>query len=310
MSLGESNAASLESSTPLATDAQVTKARLADYIALTKPRLSLMSIITALLGYFAADPIKNLPVFFALTIGTSLAAAGAAILNQWFERRPDALMHRTADRPLPRGVIQPTTALILGLLTSFIGVGILFVWTHPITAWLGLATVLIYIAIYTPLKRVTPLSTEIGALPGAIPPLMGWVAAEGMVTTLGWVLFGILLTWQMPHFMAISWMYREDYERGGFKMLVLCNHGATKISYAAIVYTILLIVVTSIPIVLSITGPIYAIGAILLSAFIGIRAWQFFKATDKDRPARSLFFASIIHLPLLFAVLVIDRWVF
>lgn len=310
MSLGESNAAGLEPSTPLVTDTQVSKARLADYIALTKPRLSLMSIITALLGYFAADPIKNLPVFFALTIGTSLAAAGAAILNQWIERKPDALMHRTADRPLPRGVIQPTTALVLGILTSVIGVVILFVWTHPITAWLGLATVLIYIAIYTPLKRVTPLSTEIGALPGAIPPLMGWVAAEGTVTTLGWVLFGILLTWQMPHFMAISWMYREDYKRGGFKMLVLCKQGATKISYAAIIYTILLVAVTSIPIVLSITGPIYAIGATILSAFIGIRAWQFFKATDKDRPARSLFFASIIHLPLLFAVLVVDRWVF
>ncbi len=257
MSLGKINAVRIETSTPLVTANPVNKARLADYIALTKPRLSLMSIITALLGYFAADPVKNLPVFFALTIGTSLAAAGAAILNQWLERIPDALMERTADRPLPRGVIQPTTALILGILTSVVGVGVLFIWTHPMTAWLGLATVVIYIAIYTPLKRVTPLSTEIGALPGAIPPLMGWIAAEGTVTTLGWVLFGILLTWQMPHFMAISWMYRDDYERGGFKMLVLCKNGATKISYAAILYTILLIAVTLVPVVLSITGPIY-----------------------------------------------------
>jgi heme o synthase len=310
MSLGKINAVRIETSTPLVTANPVNKARLADYIALTKPRLSLMSIITALLGYFAADPVKNLPVFFALTIGTSLAAAGAAILNQWLERIPDALMERTADRPLPRGVIQPTTALILGILTSVVGVGVLFIWTHPMTAWLGLATVVIYIAIYTPLKRVTPLSTEIGALPGAIPPLMGWIAAEGTVTTLGWVLFGILLTWQMPHFMAISWMYRDDYERGGFKMLVLCKNGATKISYAAILYTILLIAVTLVPVVLSITGPIYSIGSTILSAFMGIRAWQFFKATSKDRPAKNLFFASIIHLPLLFAILVVDRWVF
>ncbi|MDA0348495.1 MAG: heme o synthase [Verrucomicrobia bacterium] len=310
MSLGEPKLASIESSSTVATEAVAKKTRLADYIELTKPRLSLMSIITALLGYFAAGPEKNLPVFFALTIGTSLAAAGAAILNQWYERKPDSLMERTSQRPLPRGVILPATAFILGTILSIAGIAILFVWTHVITAWLGLATVLIYIVIYTPLKRVTPLSTEIGALPGAIPPLMGWVAAEGNVTTLGWVLFGILLTWQMPHFMAISWMYREDYQRGGFRMLVLANNGAVKISYSALIYTILLIAITMVPVALSITGPIYAIGATALSAFIGFRAWQFFKANDKDQPARNLFFSSIIHLPLLFAVLVVDRWVF
>ena len=310
MSLGEPKMASIESSSTVVTGTEVNKARLADYFALTKPRLSLMSIITALLGYFAAGPEKNLAVFFALTIGTSMAAAGAAILNQWYERKPDSLMERTSQRPIPRGVIHPTTAFILGTICSIAGVAILFVWTHAITAWLGLATVIIYIVIYTPLKRVTPLSTEIGALPGAIPPLMGWVAAEGTVTTLGWVLFGILLTWQMPHFMAISWMYREDYQRGGFRMLVLANNGAVKISYSAIIYTILLIAITLVPVALAITGLIYSIGATVLSAFIGLRAWQFFKANDKDQPARNLFFASIIHLPLLFAVLVVDRWVF
>jgi len=310
MNLGEPKLASFESSSTVITEPVVAKARLTDYIELTKPRLSLMSIITALLGYFAAAPDKNLPVFFGLTIGTTMAAAGAAILNQWYERKQDGLMERTAQRPLPRGVIQPRTALILGTLLSIVGVAILFVWTHTATAWLGLATVVIYIAVYTPLKRVTPLSTEIGALPGAIPPLMGWVAAEGTVTTLGWVLFGILLTWQMPHFMAISWMYREDYQRGGFRMLVLANNGAVKISYSAIIYTILLIAVTLVPLALSITGPIYSVGATILSTFIGLRAWQFFKATQKDQAARNLFFASIIHLPLLFAVLVIDRWIF
>ena len=182
-----------------------------------------MSIITALLGYFAADPVKNIPVFLGLTIGTSLAAAGAAVLNQWLERIPDGRMDRTSSRPLPQGIIRPGTALFLGICCSIAGIAVLFIWTHPATAWLGLATVLIYIAIYTPLKKVTPLATEIGALPGAIPPLMGWIAAEGTVTTLGWVLFGILLAWQMPHFMAISWMYRNDYKRGGFRMLVLAK---------------------------------------------------------------------------------------
>ncbi|MCZ6675351.1 MAG: heme o synthase [Verrucomicrobia bacterium] len=310
MSPGEPNTASIESSSALITETTVNKARWSDFIELTKPRLSLMSIITALLGYFAADPAKNLPVFFGLTIGTTLTAAGAAVLNQWMERGPDKKMERTCNRPLPRGVIQPTTALALGLIYSIAGIAVLFFWTHPVTAWLGLATVLIYIVIYTPLKRVTPLSTEIGALPGAIPPLMGWIAAEGSVSTLGWVLFGILLTWQMPHFMAISWMYRKDYERGGFRMLVLANNGATKISYSAILYTILLIAITLTPVALSLTGPVYSAGATLLSAFIAWRAWQFFKACDMDQPARNLFIASIIHLPLLFAVLVVDRWMF
>jgi heme o synthase len=310
MSLGEPKLARIESAPSVITEPVINKARLVDYVELTKPRLSLMSIITALLGYFAAGPEKNVSVFFALTIGTSMAAAGAAILNQWYERKPDSLMERTSQRPLPRGVIHPTTAFILGTMLSIVGVAILFAWTHVITAWLGLATVLIYIIIYTPLKRVTPLSTEIGALPGAIPPLMGWVAAEGTVTTLGWVLFGILLTWQMPHFMAISWMYRKDYERGGFRMLVLAKNGAVKIRYCAIIYTFFLIVITLVPPALAITGPIYLTGATILSAFIGWRAWQFFKAIDMDQPARKLFFASIIHLPLLFAVLVVDRWVF
>jgi protoheme IX farnesyltransferase len=309
MNVGDQNTV-IEPTSPLIQNSTVNKARLADFIELTKPKLSLLSIITALLGYFAADPVKNLPVFFGLMLGTSLAAAGAAVLNQWIERGPDKKMERTQNRPLPRGVIQPSTALILGLAFSVIGVAVLFVWTNPFTAWLGLATVAIYLGIYTPMKRVTPLATEIGALPGAIPPLMGWVAAEGTISILGWVLFGIMMAWQMPHFMAISWMYRKDYARGGFRMLVLANNGAVKISYCAILYTILLIVITFIPIALSITGPIYSAGATLLSAFIGWRAWQFFKAVDMDQPARKLFLASIIHLPLLFAVLVVDQWMY
>tara|TARA_Y100000588_G_scaffold387577_1_gene485657 strand:+ start:9390 stop:10322 length:933 start_codon:yes stop_codon:yes gene_type:complete len=310
MSLSDPNTAGLESSAPLIAETPASRAKFSDFFMLTKPRLSLMCIITALLGYFAADPLTNLPVFFGLTLGTSLAAAGAAVLNQWSERDHDKLMERTQLRPLAKGVIQPMTALVLGLACSFAGVAILFLWTNSVTASLGLATIFIYIAIYTPLKRVTPLSTEIGALPGAIPPLMGWIAAEGSVSTLGWVLFGILFAWQMPHFMAISWIYRKDYERGGFKMLVLSEKGSAKIGYSCIAYTVLLIAITLVPLALSITGHVYSAGAILLSAFIGWRAWQFFKAKEKDQPSRNLFIASIIHLPLLFAVLVIDRWIY
>ena len=214
MSLSDPNTAGIESSAPLIVETPASRAKFSDFISLTKPRLSLMSIITALLGYFAVDPIRNLPVFFGLTIGTSLAAAGAAVLNQWLERAPDKLMERTRMRPLSRGVIQSSAALFFGLICSATGVVILFIWTNPVTASLGLATIFIYIAIYTPLKRVTPLSTEIGALPGAIPPLMGWIAAEETVSTLGWVLFGILFTWQMPHFMACL-LYTSPSPRDG-----------------------------------------------------------------------------------------------
>lgn len=280
-------------------------------VELSKPRLSLMSVITALLGYFAANPSHGISVFIYLTIGTSLAAAGAATINQWQERDLDAKMNRTKSRPLPSNEIQMSTALILGTIMSILGIALLYWGTNIQTAALGLATIVTYNLIYTPLKMVTRWNTEIGAIPGAIPPLMGWMAAEGSISTLGWILFAILFTWQMPHFMAISWMYKDDYAQGGFKMLVLEENGATKIARSAIAYTILLIIATLAPLYFeNMTGWLYTIGAILLSLFIGLRSIQFFVAKNKDATARKLFFASIIHLPLLFIVLVVDRWVF
>lgn len=263
------------------------------------------------MGYFAANPKHGISVFIFLTVGTTLCAAGAAIINQWQERDEDALMNRTKDRPLPTRQIPMTTALILGLVMAVAGVAILILGTNLQTGLLGLGTVVIYNIIYTPLKLHTRWNTEIGAIPGAIPPLMGWMAAEGSVSALGWILFAILFTWQMPHFMAISWMYREDYKRGGFKMLVLEENGARKVSIVALVYTVLLIAASLAPLYFAgMTGLVYTIGAILLSLFIGWRSIQFVTARNKDATARKLFFASIIHLPLLFAVLVVDRWVF
>ena len=281
-----------------------------EFVQLTKPRLSMMSIITALLGYFAARPAGDIIVFLSLVVGTTLAAAGSAILNQWWEREEDSQMVRTRKRPLPRGAIGMPTALWMGLIFSCAGVVALCLGTQLVVGMLALATVFIYIILYTPLKKVTPLATEIGALPGAIPPLMGWIAAEGSVSVLGWIIFGVLFTWQMPHFMAISWIYREDYRRGGFRVLALDNGGAKKISWSALIYTLLLIVITALPVFLALTGWVYAIASTLVSAFMGWRAWQFFRARDKDIPARNLFHASIIHLPLLFVILVIDRWIF
>ncbi len=300
----------MESSNTISSPTVPTKASFGTYVELTKPRLSLMSIITALLGYFAANPSLNFPVFFFLTLGTTLSAAGAAIINQWQERDQDALMERTKDRPLVTNQIPMKTALRLGLAMAVAGVVILFLGTNLQTGLLGLATVVIYNIIYTPLKLHTRWNTEVGAIPGAIPPLMGWMAAEGSISALGWILFAILFAWQMPHFMAISWMYREDYKRGGFKMLVLEDNAATKVSIVALIYTILLVVASLAPLYFAgMTGMVYAVGAVLLSLFIGWRSIQFVSARNKDITARKLFFASIIHLPLLFVVLVVDRLV-
>ena len=310
MSQAETNSVHIKPSSPLVSESGAAKSRWMEYVELTKPKLSMMSIITALLGYFAARPPQDIAVFLSLVAGTTLTAAGSAILNQWWERDEDNQMMRTRNRPLPRGAIGMPTALWMGLIFSTGGVAALCLGTHPVVGLLALTTMLIYITLYTPLKKVTPLATEIGALPGAIPPLMGWMAAEGSVSALGWIIFGVLFTWQMPHFMAISWIYREDYRRGGFRVLALEKGGEKKISWSALLYTLLLIVITSLPIVLALTGWIYAIGSILVSAFMGWRAWQFFRARDKDKPARNLFNASIVHLPLLFTILVIDRWIF
>ena len=255
-----------------------------EFIQMTKPRLSMMSIITALLGYFAARPAGDIIVFLSLVVGTTLAAAGSAILNQWWEREEDSQMVRTRKRPLPRGAIGMPTALWMGLIFSCAGVVALCLGTQLVVGMLALATVFIYIILYTPLKKVTPLATEIGALPGAIPPLMGWIAAEGSVSVLGWIIFGVLFTWQMPHFMAISWIYREDYRRGGFRVLALDNGGAKKISWSALIYTLLLIVITALPVFLALTGWVYAIASTLVSAFMGWRAWQIFSSPGQGHP--------------------------
>lgn len=310
MSRAETNSVRIKPSSPLVSESVTAKSRWMEFVELTKPKLSMMSIITALLGYFAARPPREIAVFLSLVVGTTLTAAGSAILNQWWERDEDSLMMRTRNRPLPRGAIGMPAALCMGLIFSAGGVAVLCLGTQLVVGLLALATMLIYITLYTPLKKVTPLATEIGAVPGAIPPLMGWMAAEGSVSALGWIIFGVLFTWQMPHFMAISWIYREDYRRGGFRVLALDNGGAKKISWSALLYTLLLIIITALPIFLALTGWIYAVGSTLVSAFIGWKAWQFFRAGDKDITARSLFNASIVHLPLLFVILVIDRWIF
>jgi protoheme IX farnesyltransferase len=280
---------------------------------LTKPRLSLLSVFTASLGYLVREPLQsNLSIFLSLTLGTALAAAGAAALNQWMERVEDSQMARTVSRPLPSGLISPGFALLFGVILSSIGLYILWLGTNPWAFLLTVATLGVYLLAYTPMKKRSPYATEVGAVSGALPPLIGWVAAEGAPTTYGWILFGILFAWQLPHFMAIAWNFRDDYSKGGFKLHQLGNPDGKALARKSLFYTIILTAFVFSPYFLDLgqsqPGSFYLASAFLLSLYLLFPAIRFFTSQDRDKSAKKLFFVTIIYLPLLFAALVIDRY--
>lgn len=275
---------------------------------LTKPRLSFLSVITALVAYLAAQPGREFWNLFNFLCGTALAAGGAAAMNQWLERHTDAVMERTRSRPLPTGVITPLQALSWGMLLSAAGVTQLWLGTNPLAGILGLATIVSYVAIYTPLKRRSRWATELGAISGGLPPLIGWAAAEGSISGLGWILFGILFFWQIPHFMAIAWIYRKDYAAVSFPMLSVSDPDGNRVAWWSMIHTLLLITVSLLPTLLGYTSVIYLAIATLLGLWFFISALRFLRAIDRDTAARRLFLYTIAYLPLLLAVLVVDRW--
>ena len=280
---------------------------------LTKPRLSLLSVFTASLGFLVHDPLRlDLGLFLALTIGTALAAGGAAALNQWMERKEDALMSRTATRPLPSKLVSPEIAVAFGISLSAIGLLILWNWTNEWATILTLSTLIIYLAIYTPLKKKSPLAIEIGAIAGALPPLIGWVVAAGSPTNYGFILFGILFAWQLPHFMAIAWHHREAYTKGGFKFHQFNDPTGAKIGFKSFVYTLILTLLVFSPYFFhtdqSNPGLFYLFSSTLLSLYILVPAFKFLMNSEKDKHAKKLFIVTIIYLPLLLASLVIDRY--
>lgn len=283
-------------------------ARWKDYYELTKPRLSFMSVITALIGYLSADPTSNFGALASLLIGTSLAAGGAAVLNQWLEREADAKMLRTKDRPIPAGRIAPYNALVYGMGLSIFGCYLLYAGANPLAGLLTAATVLSYVLLYTPLKKITTWNTLVGALPGALPPLIGWAAAENSISTLGWILFAILFLWQMPHFFAIAWMYREDYDRGGFVMLSSADETGVKVARQSIFYGCALVITTLLPTLLGYASWGYGAIAILAGCYILRPAVAFLDPNQRDVAARRLFIASILYLPALLLPLVLDLW--
>ena len=275
---------------------------------LTKPRLSFLSVTTALIAYLAARPDRDIWALFHLLCGAALAAGGAAALNQWLEQKTDAVMERTKSRPLPTGLVSTTQAVLWGLFLSIAGVTQLWFGANPLTGMLGLSTIVSYIAIYTPLKQRSRWATEFGAISGALPPLIGWAAAEGRISALGWILFGILFFWQIPHFMAIAWTYRRDYASVSFPMLSVVDPEGGRVARWSLIHAVLLVLVSLLPSILGFASPAYLGVAAILGIWFLVLAGRFLRSREREVSARRLFFYSILYLPLLLAALLMDRW--
>ncbi len=275
--------------------------------ALFKARLTSLVLVTTAVGYHfgARDGLGGI-TFWHTLIGTGILAAGAAALNQYWERHADALMLRTADRPIPSGQIDPLAALSLGAALSIAGMLQLTFFVNPLTGALGMLTLASYVFVYTPLKKITSLNTLVGAVPGALPPLMGWTAATGELGAGGWALFTLLFFWQMPHFMAIAWIYREDYARGGFRMLPVIDPTGSRTGSTAIRHTLALLAFSLAPVALGLAGRWYAGAAVVLGAAFLFFAIRFAIRLHRES-ARSLFLASIVYLPLVLGFLVADK---
>jgi heme o synthase len=292
------------------TETATTRAGFSDYLELTKPRLSLLSVLTALVGYLAARPPSDAWKLSFVIIGTSLAAGGVAALNQWLESDTDAQMKRTATRPIPTGKVATGSAFILGILMCIVSLFLLFAKVNPLAAFFTLLTIFSYLGWYTPAKRTSRWSTEIGALAGAFPPLIGWAAGEGRITALGWILFGVLLLWQIPHFMAIAWLYRKDYSAVHFPMLPVRDETGGRVAAWSLINTIVLVIVSVLPTVLGLTTYYYLAAAIAGGAWFLWRAIVFTRPVNRDIAARKLFLTSIGYLPLVLCSLVADRMIF
>jgi len=283
---------------------------LADYWTLTKPEVNLLIAITTFAGFCLALPTHSHPFPFMLLIhtllGTLLVAGGTGTLNQYIERDYDAQMRRTARRPLAAGKLEPLAALRFGILLSCAGGIYLAVAVNALASLLAVLTLLSYLFLYTPLKRKTPLCTLVGAFPGAMPPLIGWAAASGTLSFEAWVLYGIVFMWQFPHFMAIAWMYREDYARAGYLVLPYGERRGPFMAWQSLVAPLVLIPLSLTPTFLGYAGLIYLVGALLLSSsffYYGARL----ALRRSNVIARRLLFASIAYLPLVFFLMMLDK---
>ncbi len=279
------------------------------YLELTKPRITVFILMSTAIGFMCGSHVGAHWSLFTLIhtiVGTALIASGTAALNQWYEREADAKMNRTKGRPIPSGRLSPARALTFGLALSLAGFVELVLGANLLTGLLGLFTMASYLLVYTPLKQRSPVSTTIGAIPGAMPPLIGYAAAAGLLNTEAWVLYAILFLWQFPHFYAIAWMYREDYERAGIRMLPVVEPDGESTARRILLFSFALIPISILPRIWGNAGNWYVAGAIALGLMFlwsGVRAWSDWTRTR----ARQVLLASVVYLPLLYGLLVLDR---
>lgn len=280
--------------------------RAADIVALTKPRLTLLSVMTTLAGYYlgARGDVAIMPLVHTL-LGTFLVGGACGAFNMYMESKLDGLMKRTASRPIPAGRVTPFEALLTGSVLAVAGILWLLVYANTLAALLAAATFISYVFVYTPLKQRSTLNTIVGAIPGALPPVIGWAAAAGDIGAGAFVLFALLFFWQMPHFLALAWMYRKDYARAGYKMLPVLDSDGSATSRQILLYTAALLPVSLVPTLVGISGPIYFFGAVLLGGaflWLGFR----FAVGRRNNQAKWVFHFSLAYLPTLLLVMAID----
>ena len=279
------------------------------YVVLTKPDVTFLVVITTVAGFYlgSTGPL-NWALLLNTLFATTLVACGTAALNQYVERDMDAVMRRTAARPLPAGILQPREVIVFGAVTILAGTVWLALAADAIAALVALATSVLYLGVYTPLKTRTPLATAVGAIPGALPPLIGWAAARGSLSVGGWVLFAILFFWQFPHFMAIAWMYREDYARAGIKMLPVVDPKGTSTFRQIIMTSAILVWVSALPSVIGMTGISYFFAALALGMLLlQVSLWANRRRTNLR--AKWLMHATVAHIPILLCWMIADRLV-
>ncbi|MET0211433.1 MAG: heme o synthase [Vicinamibacterales bacterium] len=288
----------------------VARSRHADFVTLTKPRLNSLIVVTTLATYFlgGGNELPWMQLVHTL-IGTALVAAGASAFNQWWERDTDRLMRRTRLRPLADRRLHPQDGLWFAVLLTALGIADLTLGVNPLTAAVAVATLVSYVLLYTPLKLRTSLSTIVGAIPGALPAVIGWTAATNTLSIEGWVLFGIVFLWQMPHFLAIAWMFRDDYAAAGIPLLPVIQPDGRTTGHQAVLYTAGLIPVSFLPTAVGLASAYYLVGAMVLGAVLIVLSLEF--ATTRGMPAaKRLFFGTILYLPLLWAVLLADHFTY
>lgn len=297
----------IRTETVCASAATLIRVRAADYFELTKPRVTFLILIATLVGFYMGGsgsiPLSRL--LFTL-LATGLVAGGSAALNMYAERQPDGLMNRTMNRPLPSGRLRESGALAFALSITVIGLSLLAAFASLLTAFLAAVTQAGYVLVYTPLKKRTWLCTLVGAFPGALPVIIGWSAATGAVPLKAWTLFAIVFFWQLPHFYAIGWMYRDEYARAGFSILTVVDKSGIRTARQVLGSTALLVLASATPALVGISGAIYLTGALTLGLIFMAYGYSFARMRDR-LSARRLFVFSVFHLPLLLLLLLIDK---